>query len=248
VAIEFVPDALRISDMELQHKAVEVLECADPLALRSPKRTSIKAILKWLEVSYGYTCTLADLSYKDGVKVLGRTDFSIQEILIEKQLYNEDKLLRRRWPYVIAHEIGHVVVHSPIYPILKEHGVFREALTDTEDIFTGKKILQTERDFVEHHASELAVFLLVPSATISACLKELQKRDNLGESRRGHLYVDDQPRNVVAFDFVRAEMANTYGVSRKLIVSRLAEEGLLIDRRKVPVRIGSAMRELFGEK
>lgn len=242
---ESIPEILNISDKTIQLKATIVLKEVDPEALLCPKRVNFSSMKRWVEGSHGFTCKLASLGYRHGARILGRTDFCAREVLIDEGLYNEDKSFRRRWPYVFAHEIGHVVVHGPLYPVLKAHGVFRDSLTDSIDVFTGKKILETERDFLEHQASEFAVFLLVPAATLKDCLKDLQTRDGLSESRRGRLYVDDQPRNIVAFDFVRIEMARIYGVSRKLVVSRLAEAGLLEDRRKVPVRIGMAMRDLL---
>lgn len=136
--------------------------------------------------------------------------------------------------FVLAHEIGHLVLHRKLIG----PGKFidrKEVPADTyEQLKYRDKATMSDLGWVEWQANEFAACLVLPHLYL---LKELsEKQINKGIVRNlGMLYFDDQPRNQIECAIIMAELAIKHSVTADLMRKRLARLGIFQDMRKKKV-------------
>lgn len=123
---------LRISDDEVSEVASSFLQLFQPTALIRPIRTDIVKLLDALKTKYQYRFVIEELGKRQGTIVLGQTNLRNKTIAISESFYGRDENKTIRVPFVLAHEMGHVVLHEAHYPRLKMAGVFEEIITETQ--------------------------------------------------------------------------------------------------------------------
>lgn len=125
-------------------------------------------------------------------------------------------------------------------------GVFEESTTDTLDAVTGRKMLVTERDFVEHHANVFAGCILMPTDTIEKALVEAQQE--LGINRGiGKIYVDHNEYSIRDLNSTLVLLKRTYGVSKETARTRLKQVGLITGPDLKKMRINHILHEIFDQ-
>jgi Zn-dependent peptidase ImmA (M78 family) len=180
-----------------------------------------------LKKDQGVKYVKGDLGYENCSKVLGLTDFRNKSIAIDISFESDECNKLIRVPFVIAHEIGHWIVHGPRYSELKMAGVFEQSTSDTIDMITGKKVFETDRDFIEHQANVFAANILVPVQTFRKALINAQERVGINR-KRGIVYLD-RKKSYSYWDFQRTlmELKRFYYVSKEVLKIRLYQTSLI---------------------
>ena len=235
---------LLCSDEEIEQISSEFLREIQPGALVGASPINRENLLGAIKSQYGYDFLVADLGYEEGSRILGQTDFVHKAIILDQVFSQTDDSILLRLPFIIGHEVGHCVLHSPYYEQLKLSGVFKEVTTDTHDALTGRKILETQRDFLEHQAHTFSASLLVPRSTLRPALIKVQKY--LGINRRlGEIYINSTPSGRNDYNMTISKLSLIYGVSRTIISYRLQNLGFVADHRTKPLQIRDAVAEVL---
>ena len=238
---------LKITNESIGEQARAFLTKFQPEVLKRPMRTDLASLLRQVKISYSYDFIVSDLGLDRDSKVLGITDFKNKVIGLDESFVQNDYNKTVRVPFVLAHELGHCIIHGPRYNALKMAGVFEEQTTDTLDAVTGRKTLVTERDFVEHHANVFAGCILMPSETVQQALITAQK--NLGINRGvGKVYVDHHEYSIRDFNDTIVHLRRVYSVSKETVRTRLNQLGLITGPDLKKMRLDHIMMEIFGNQ
>jgi len=211
---------------EIELKAEEVVRYYDPAILDTPSSTPVQGIVEKLVMEFGLGFyPNVDLGVtKLGSKILGKTIIKPLSIYVDQSLSDTD-----RFPFTLAHELGHTVFHRGVD--IKKSGYEGQELTDEEhDFITGKKLLKTDRDWIEWQANRFASALLMPRTSVSSLVVECQQilgiTRNVGQiilteggySMRDYLSIQNQVKNIFEVNATNAEF-------------RLKDLGILVDQR-----------------
>ncbi|MGD1044911.1 MAG: ImmA/IrrE family metallo-endopeptidase [Bacteroidota bacterium] len=217
---------LKMRDEEICEMARCFLEKYQPNALKVPQRTDLSILLDFIKKDFGFSFIKSDLGSENNSKVLGSTDFRNKTISIDNSFESDDYNKSIRVPFVIAHEIGHCIVHGPKYSELKMAGVFDQVTTDTMDMVTGKRILKNDRDFIEHQAHIFAASILVPAQTLKAALIKSQEKVGINR-KRGVIYLDKKGYSHRDYQLTLMELKRFYFVSKHVLRIRLHQNSLI---------------------
>jgi Zn-dependent peptidase ImmA (M78 family) len=151
--------------------------------------------------------------------------FQPRKILVARSLAGDV-----RFPFILGHEFGHLVLHRDL--TIKKKGYSDVDISDTaRDFVTGKKVLLTPRDWLEWQANRFAGAIVMPRATLLDALLSVQ--ESLGIKHNvGRVFVEQKPYSVRDFDRTVLGLQSIFQVSRRNVEYRLDQLGLLIDRRK----------------
>jgi len=172
-------------------------------------------------VSFVYD-TLEDPRY------LGKIEFNPLTIKIS----NKDKVNSNRWRFTLAHEIGHLILHSKLLTNrIKEK-------TDSEETLSIKYFnSQKNVSRMEFQANLFASALLLPDQLLIPQVLYLFNKYNI---RRGRLYLDYQPINQHEVYEILYKLSEIFQVSVETIKIRLIKLNLLID--DTDKRLGTLIR------
>lgn len=214
----------RLSADQIERKAEEFIEYFDARVLDQPKPTPLLEFCMEIREQFGLKFGIdVDLGGSiSGKKILGAFCPMPRSIYIDRSIVGTIRM-----PFVLAHEIGHYVLHRKLDP--KSCGYSDAKIEDGDvDLMTGKKQLLSPRDWIEWQANRFAVALLMPRKTFQSALVlyqwEIGIRRNLGT-------VVLNGTNPSRVDHLRAitRLAEVYGVNRTNVEYRLNELGLVED-------------------
>ena len=135
---------------------------------------------------------------------------------------------------ILGHELGHVVFHRKVD--IKASGYDEQEISDTEyDIVTGKKNLSTERDWIEWQANRFASAVLMPRVPVYLPVITFQKEKGIVHNV-GKVWLDNQPENKSNFSFILEYLKKLFEVNVTNVEYRLADLGILEDRRLMDVK------------
>ena len=133
-----------------------------------------------------------------------------------------------RWRFTLAHEIGHLILHSK----LLTDKLSEKADTDYSMSYKYAVTEMTSRR-LEYQANLFAGHLLIPINTLTSVVQKYFLEERI---HKGHLYWDHQPVNQqLAFNLL-TKISLLYGVSIEVGRIRLITLGLLIDDRYKSLR------------
>lgn len=226
-----------LSRDNIELKSEEVIEYFYPNTLDKPQKTPIELICKSLNtqfnIQFDFGCDLGNSD--SGRKILGKFIFKPQSILIDDSVINTI-----RFPFILAHEIGHLVLHRNISYIKSNY----KDIVDTEiDFVSGNKILQTDRDWIEWQANRFASSFIMPRQTISIAVIMVQQKMGINHNI-GQVYVSKESSSIRDFNNLLSEVAAIYDVNKTNVENRLSDLGILIDHRLKDVK---HISELFKE-
>lgn len=171
-------------------------------------------LYRFLETKYSVTfdfeTTLPD-------NILGKITFS--PLKISKSLKPDIN----RWRFTLAHEIGHLILHSK----LLQEKVTEKADTDYSLSFKYAVSEATTRR-IEYQANLFASHLLL---LISTLIKDVAVYFTQENIYKRTLYWDNQPVNQNLVFNLLTRLSTLYGVSIEVVRIRLITLGLLIDNR-----------------
>jgi len=106
-----------------------------------------------------------------------------------------------------------------------------DTITDTKiDFVTGKKRLETERDWLEWQANQFASSFLMPRSTMLISVIAIQKKIGVNNNV-GQIYVTKECYSLREFNNTLGEISNIYDVNKTNVEHRLSDLGILIDLR-----------------
>jgi len=215
----------------------------DPAAFRMHTSPLYKIVCGLKETYDVPFCFEHDLGYsRPGCKILGRFDFKPRQILIDRLLPYDSP--RFRW--TLSHEIGHLVLHRKLNPMLITT-VTPQFVDTREQLHFIRTSKRSELEWIEWQANQFASALLLPRPIIHTALVTIQNQ--LEIRRPGSIYLDDQRHNLRDYVTILRLLAERMNVSRTMLRIRLLNLGILIDAR--PSRrdhIQDALRALFSEE
>jgi Zn-dependent peptidase ImmA (M78 family) len=206
-----------ISNVRIE-KIIAKLETYD---VYTNSKLDAEKICKFLESKYPVSF---DFHNELPEGVLGKIEFDPLRIRITKNLETDPS----RWRYTLAHEIGHLIVHSQT---LSERV---SAKTDTELSLSYKyNVSEMTARRLEFQANLFASSLLLPIGTLTSKVKEYFMEERI---HKGKLYWDHQPVNQKLVMVLLTRLSLLYQVSVEVARIRLVTLGLLEDGRYKSLR------------
>ncbi|WP_037316022.1 ImmA/IrrE family metallo-endopeptidase [Salegentibacter sp. Hel_I_6] len=199
---------------------VEFLKKIDSNITERYEKTPLDKVTAYLKEESSLKINDSNYLFDDsGSEQLGFYDVKKKAIYISPKVRNTV-----RFPFVLAHEIGHFILHSE----LKANQFTYDNFKDSEySLFIQKNILVNDKNWIEWQANCFAASLLMPEETIIARLIDIQTK--MGISKQGRIYLDNQSINKIDFRSIVEKLATFFGVSKISIEYRLESLGL-IDR------------------
>jgi Zn-dependent peptidase ImmA (M78 family) len=221
----------QLSSNDIELKAEEVIEFFDRSLLSSYKPTPIRDFALKTKQQFGIEFrTDLDLGFSSpGRKCLGKFRIKPRAIFVDASLDGTE-----RFPFVLAHEYAHLVLHRKIDPL--KSGYSTSSIDDTEfDFATGKKILMSPRDWIEWQANRFASAILMPRRTFSGALIDYHKSQNIRRNI-GIVVVNKTQTSQNELRITVSHLAIVYGVNRTNVECRLRDLELLQDHRNPGTR------------
>ena len=143
---------------------------------------------------------------------LGKCDFKEHVITINSSLS------KHRQNFTIAHELGHIALHSSIV----------ENLFSIEDRESDKNTIISKSTYgrMEYQANTFASYLLMPNIPFMAEVNKLFKENWI---TTGRLYHDYQPCNIRDCNVVVGALSSKFNVSQEAVIVRLKRANLYIE-------------------
>ncbi|MBQ4811281.1 ImmA/IrrE family metallo-endopeptidase [Pseudoalteromonas luteoviolacea] len=155
--------------------------------------------------------------------VLGTIDFTKKEICVDLNQCETKERLR----FTIAHELGHLILGHSEY-ILSEtcYGSHFDENRDDIDI---KDIMR-----LEWQANQFASSLLLPKEQFVKAFVYFARSKGISDRGFGALFVDEQPCNRDALNFITLSLMRQFKVSKAAIYIRLKQLGIVRESLKKP--------------
>lgn len=183
-------------------------------------------LTKFLESKYNVKFEFDILSDDN---YLGKIEFNPLSIMISKKA----RVDKNRWRFTLAHEIGHLILHSSI---LKER---LQEKNDTENTLALKYNSSNKNsERLEIQANLFASYLLLPENILIPFMSSIFREYRI---HRKYLFLDSQPVNQKEVFEILAKLSLQFEASIESIKIRLIKLNLLID--KTDYRIGTLIRE-----
>ena len=230
---------------EVEHLSEEFLSEVAPECLRSPQFTPLASILEHLQGKGHLTFEPnQDLGVTEaGQKILGRYVISTKTIYVDSSLVAGNDI---RYPFTVAHELGHFYLHGGIDP--SAVGLGEDATIDdsAEDIAAHRIEKGNPRSFVEWQANRFAAGILVPRTTLEDALVAVQEAMDITRNV-GRVWLDGTVSSRRDFATTKGALGEIYRVSMKVVSIRLSELDLLDGpvAGKAATRIGDVLKEMY---
>lgn len=157
-----------------------------------------------------------------GKEINGYCDIEKKTIHVNGELRGTGQFL-----FVFAHELAHFLLHSKV--MLSQQSY--DKMGDSEfDIAMGRYVLINDKHWLEWQANQFAASLIMPHNKL--LLKLIQWQISQGISKRGHVWLDEQPCNILDFKKMITILAYKFDVSRTILEYRMADLGLIIYAKK----------------
>jgi Zn-dependent peptidase ImmA (M78 family) len=227
----------KYSKSQLETISKELLEIVDHEALKGCLPTPLDKIIKYLENTYKLTFDFEnEIDSSIDKKIHGFFDVTKNKIAIDKSIIGTE-----RFSFLLAHEIGHFILHRE----LKIHQEVYNSFKDSHyDFIANKHLLNNYRNWIEWQANEFANNLIMPNSVFYTRLVYIQRQ--LGISRFGHIYLDDQPVNRKDFREITTYLSTFFNTTNKSVILKLESLQLITyDRKKDQYK--TTLRNLFDE-
>jgi len=183
-------------------------------------------LTKFLEPKYNVKFEFDVVEAED---YLGKIEFNPLFIKIS----NKARVDHNRWRFTLAHEIGHLILHSKI---LKERFQQKNDTENTLILKYSNSHKNSER--LEIQANLFASYLLVPENILIRIISKIFIEYRI---HKKYLFLDSQPVNQKEVYEILFKLSNLFEVSVESIKIRLMKLNLLID--KTDYRMGTLIRE-----
>ena len=200
-SVKFLPD----------DKIVDTIYDYTPLTRSTHKRVTNKQLLSIIK---GLGFQYRQSEYITGIA--GNIDFVNHTITISSKVVEGSP----HWRFAIAHEIGHIILHSMVLRLSDVSEIKENARNEWVSKFSKHDI---ER--IEYQANLFAVSLLMPKTEFVEVYSMYHKQ--YGLRKFPHLYLDSQPCNIQMCNAVFSYIAKHFGVSIEFVKHYMANNNLL---------------------
>jgi Zn-dependent peptidase ImmA (M78 family) len=207
----------KLSSKQIDTIASNLINEFNPNILNYGLSTPLNHILDFLGSKYNLTFKFSDLNDELSNDILGYFDSEKNEIKINFKVKDTP-----REPFILAHEIGHFILHKN----LKVNKVVYNNFKDTSfSFFEQSYVLRNPKNWIEWQANCFASSLLMPELSFRAILILNQKE--LGISKAGRIFLDDQECNKSDYKELIKRLSSHFNVSKLSIEYRLNDLKLI---------------------
>lgn len=207
----------KLNSANIETIANEFLNSFNSDILNYALATPLNGIVEYLKSEKSVQVETSNIVDNFNNNVLGYYDLSNQKILINNSIIDTIQ-----YPFVLAHEIGHYVLHSN----LKINQTIYNNFKDIQFSFFEQSYgIRNEKNWIEWQANCFASCLLMPKKSILLRLVAIQKE--LGISKQGSIYLDNQNCNKKDFREIIKYLSDFFGVGKISIEYRLNDLGLI---------------------
>lgn len=225
----------KLSTNKIDKIACDFLNEYDTNILNYALPTPLPDIANFLKEKYSLAIKFSFLTDRQDVEVLGYYDVKNNQILIHDSLIDSP-----RFPFVLAHEIGHFVLHKDLKINQVVYNNFKDShFNSLQQSFTNRN----PKNWIEWQANCFGASLLMPKSSILARLIGLQLQ--MGISKQGTIYLDNQDCNKIAYREIVQKLAEFFCVSKINIEYRLNDLGFI--KKAPPKKEDNDSRELLRE-
>ncbi|MCP9749668.1 ImmA/IrrE family metallo-endopeptidase [Ferruginibacter sp. HRS2-29] len=221
-----VEGLVKINSNDIENKATKLLLHFHPSYFKHYLSTPLLSIVDFLKekhkIIFDFDTSLG--FNNDNYKLLGAFNPAKRIILIDVSL--KDDLAK--FNFTLAHELGHLALHRNLK--IKYDETDEDIPTETATAPFFKRDLKSDIDWMEWQANTYASCLLLPTEILKTALVSCQKQ--LGISRTGAIFVDNQPCNQQSFFQLINLLSLKFGVSKSVVEYRLLKLKLIDDRRQ----------------
>jgi len=203
----------------IEQITAEIITDFDPSILRTYKGIQMVDFMAYMSEKYNVTIvTDQHIPLVKGKKINGYIDLTGKIIHIDGSLFGTPQ-----FNFVVAHEIGHYILHSGF----SMNQLVYDTMQDSEyDKVLGKHVLINAKHWIEWQANRFAACLLLPQKSLLAQTVIYQLNNGIN-CHRGTIYVDHQQCNQQAFDLMKEQFSEYFGVSKATLEHRLSDLGIL---------------------
>lgn len=169
------------------------------------------------------------ITFEDFPKgVLGVLSLKHNIISLSNEIRNDNK----RRNYTIAHEIGHIVLHSSFFDTI-------DRAYEYDDDNVSPIVSEEVYKRMEVQANLFASYLLIPEKKLFVYFNKLLKDLNIHKKQ---LYLDSQPCNINDVNHALLKLSEYFNISKEAVKYRLKNEKLLVIENNEPQRIRNIFR------
>ncbi|URD70655.1 ImmA/IrrE family metallo-endopeptidase [Leptospira borgpetersenii] len=169
---------------------------------------------------------------KNGNPILAYLNVEKNTIFIDESLRISSKFL-----FVLAHEIGHLIIHKDLRFNQDDYEDFQESKYNT---VSNRYDLENPKNWIEWQANQFASCVLLPKDSLIVRIIYVQRTLSINRNV-GTVFCDDQDINIEDYEKILESLSKYFGVSKVILEIRLKQLGLLDDRRtKKRVGLGRA--------
>jgi Zn-dependent peptidase ImmA (M78 family) len=132
-----------------------------------------------------------------------------------------------QFAFVCAHEIGHFFLHEKLQISQSRYEDQPDSKYDSK---ARKHIFENEKHWIEWQANYFAGCLIMPYPSLLWQLIKWQ--ESIGLSKRGFIWLDNQPCNILDFKKSMTILGFIFEVSRSIIEIRMADLGMIKYQKK----------------
>lgn len=229
----------RYSRIDIQNITIDLLNEIDESILKLALPTSLEKVMDYFKTNYQLEFEFEDIIVEsNGKEILGYFDVVDNKIRIDKSVVNTE-----RFAFLLAHEIGHFVLHRNLKIDQRVYDNFKDS---EYDFMSNKYLLNNERTWIEWQANEFAANLILPNISFYARLIYIQAKLGISPSKQGHIYLDDQQVNQKDFRDIIKYLSEFFHTTPTTIISKLQTMELITFNRKID-SFESSLRNVLSD-
>lgn len=200
-----------LSSEQIENIASNLINEFNPEILSCGLSTPLFDLFEYLKSKYNLEYKYSKIEDHLKNDVLGYFDLAKNEIIVNSSIKDTS-----REPFILAHEIGHFILHKN----LKINNSLYNNFKDTSfSFFKQRYVLENPKNRIEWQANCFASSLLMPKISIKAILILIQ--NDLGISKAGRIFLDKQECNKSDYKEIIKRLAVHFNVSKISIEYRL---------------------------
>ncbi len=204
----------KLSSNKIEEIAISFLRNFKPSIISNYEKYELQELIDYIDERHSIKTIFKDLSLvKSKEGVIASYNKKNQTIFLDDSLKNTKRL-----GFVLAHEVGHSILHSEV---MINNELYNEFSDSEYDFVSDRHLLTNYKHWIEWQANKFAACLLIPSSNLKVHL--VLKQMQLGISKYGHIYLDKQPINQKDFRQIIDYLTVQFNASRTSIEYRLRE-------------------------
>lgn len=156
--------------------------------------------------------------------VEGLTSLKDKKVILSNSLLSKPERMR----FTLAHELGHLVLHSDLL-------AYSEGVLDS----VPHPISEQDMRWLDYHANQFASAILIPNTRLVPLVRRVFQQMSITTPK---FVVDNQPFKSKMLQSILSYLASQFKVSKEAMFIRLKEDGFVSDIRKEPQRISNILR------